>query len=120
MKLLIRIYILAFLLIIISFSFAESMDNNLLTISKGNNIFGLDLYQVLTAKEDGNIFISPYSISSALAMTYAGANGNTKKQMAEALYFNLPDNEPHYAFSKLNSIFNTPKPDFQLAIANSL
>ncbi|MEN3012053.1 MAG: serpin family protein [Dictyoglomus thermophilum] len=120
MKLLIRIYILAFLLTIISFSFAESIDDNLLTIAKGNNIFGLDLYQVLTVKEDGNIFISPYSISSALAMTYAGANGNTKKQMAEVLYFNLPDNELHYAFSKLNSIFNTPKPDFQLAIANSL
>jgi len=120
MKLLIRIYILAFLLIIISFSFAEGIDNNLLTITKGNNIFGLDLYQILTAKEDGNIFISPYSISSALAMTYAGANGNTKKQMAEVLYFNLPDNELHSAFSKLNSIFNAPKNDFQLAIANSL
>ena len=120
MKLLIRIYILVFLLIIISFSFAESIDNNLLTIAKGNNIFGLNLYQVLIAKEDGNIFISPYSISSALAMTYAGAEGNTKKQMAEVLYFNLPNNELHYAFSKMNSILNTPKPDFQLAIANSL
>jgi len=59
MKLLIRIYILAFLLIIISFSFAEGIDNNLLTIAKGNNIFGLDLYQILTAKEDGNIFYLP-------------------------------------------------------------
>jgi len=59
-------------------------------------------------------------MDSALAMTYAGASGNTKKQMSEVLYFNLPDDELHFAFSKLNSILNTPKSDFQLAIANSL
>ncbi len=53
-------------------------------------------------------------------MTYAGARGNTKKQMSEVLHFNLHDAELHFAFSKLNSVFNTPKSDFQLAIANSL
>ncbi|MGB9787481.1 MAG: serpin family protein [Dictyoglomus turgidum] len=114
-----KIFVLLILLIF-SFALAENVDKNLLTIAKGNNLFGLNLYQKLTIKEGGNIFISPYSISSALAMTYAGASGNTKKQMSEVLYFNLPDDELHFAFSKLNSILNTPKSDFQLAIANSL
>lgn len=111
-----------FLLIFLTFSFifAENSDKALLTIAKGNNLFGFKLYQILTINEKGNIFISPYSISSALAMTYAGARGNTKKQMSKVLHFNLPDDELHFAFSKLNSIFNTPKSDFQLAIANSL
>src|SRR5688500_13805476 len=46
------------------------------TVAKDNNVFALDLYAQL-AKEDANLFFSPYSISSALAMTYAGAKGKT-------------------------------------------
>jgi serpin B len=44
------------------------------TLANGNTAFALDLYRVLK-KTDGNIFYSPYSISLALAMTYAGARG---------------------------------------------
>ena len=49
------------------------------TIAK-NQAFALALYQHLKASE-GNLFFSPYSISTALAMTYAGARGETEKQM---------------------------------------
>lgn len=51
-----------------------------------NNLFALDLYGRLRARE-GNLFFSPYSISTALAMTYAGARGQTDTQMAKVLYF---------------------------------
>ncbi len=44
------------------------------TLVKGNNSFCFDLYRQLK-EEDGNLFFSPYSISTALAMTYAGAGG---------------------------------------------
>jgi len=52
----------------------------------GNNRFSVRLYQQLRTT-DGNLFFSPYSISTALAMTYAGARGTTETQMAEALCF---------------------------------
>jgi serpin B len=51
-----------------------------------NNSFAIDLYQGLKT-QPGNLFFSPYSISSALAMTYAGARGQTENQMARVLHF---------------------------------
>ena len=47
----------------------------------------------------GNLVLSPFSISLALAMTYAGARGDTESQMAETLHFNLPQAEMHAAFN---------------------
>lgn len=49
---------------------------------EGNSAFAFELYQALRG-EEGNLFYSPYSISLALAMTYAGANGETAQQMAD-------------------------------------
>ncbi|MHC4502189.1 MAG: serpin family protein, partial [Planctomycetota bacterium] len=59
---------------------------------EGNNAFAFDLYAKLRANE-GNIVFSPYSISTALAMTYAGARGETAGQMAAVLRF--PAEELH-------------------------
>src|SRR5436309_10822089 len=53
-----------------------------------NNQFALDLYQQLRTKP-GNLFFSPYSITKALAMTYAGARGETADEMAKVLHFTL-------------------------------
>lgn len=72
----------------------------------GNNVFALGLYQSLK-EENGNLFYSPYSISSALAMTYAGARGETEQQMADTLHFVLPQARLHYSFSRLTSILNS-------------
>jgi len=55
-------------------------------VVEGNNQFSLALYGKLR-QTDGNLFFSPYSISTALAMTYAGAEGRTARQMAETLGF---------------------------------
>jgi serpin B len=65
-----------------------------------NSTFALDLYQQLKTN-DGNLFYSPYSISLALAMTYAGARGETEEQMARALDFGLPQDRLHPAFNSL-------------------
>ena len=67
----------------------------------GNNAFALDLYQHLKDKE-GNLFYSPYSISLALAMTYAGARGETEQEMAGTLHFTLPQDQLHPAFNWLD------------------
>ena len=67
-----------------------------------NTMFALDLYQKLRSIDD-NIFFSPYSISSALAMTYAGARGNTDKQMAKVLHFPMDQDYLHPAFAALQA-----------------
>ncbi len=66
----------------------------------GNTAFAFDLYHAL-AFQAGNLFYSPYSISLALAMTYAGARGETERQMADTLGFNLPQERLHPAFNNL-------------------
>jgi serpin B len=55
-------------------------------VVKGNNQFALDLYGKLR-EEEGNLFFSPYSISTALALAFAGARGRTESQMADVLHF---------------------------------
>lgn len=67
----------------------------------GNSAFAFDLYQALK-DTDGNLFYSPYSISEALAMTYGGARGETAKQMAGTLHFQLPQSQLHPAFNSLD------------------
>jgi serpin B len=67
----------------------------------GNTDFALDLYQQLRT-EDGNIFYSPYSLSVALAMTYAGARGETEQEMADALCFLLSQEQLHPIFNYLD------------------
>jgi serpin B len=70
-------------------------------IVAGNNAFAFDLYRSLHS-QDGNLILSPYSISLALAMTYAGARGETETQMADVLHFTLGQNSTHYAFNALD------------------
>jgi len=54
--------------------------------TKATNELGVDLYRQLSGS-DGNLCISPYSIDSALAMTFAGADGETRSEMARVLHF---------------------------------
>jgi serpin B len=68
---------------------------------EGNSEFAFDLYQALR-QQKGNLFYSPYSISLALAMTYAGARGETEQQMANTLHFELQQALLHPAFNALD------------------
>ena len=69
---------------------------------EGNSAFAFELYQALKG-EEGNLFCSPYSISLALAMTYAGARGETAQQMADTLQFLLDQDRLHPAFNWLDA-----------------
>jgi serpin B len=69
---------------------------------EGNSAFAFELYQAIK-EEEGNLFYSPYSISLALAMTYAGARGETAEQMAATLHFLLEQDRLHPAFNWLDS-----------------
>ncbi len=69
----------------------------------GNTAFALDLYAAVRPDSAENLLFSPYSISQALAMAYAGARGETAAQMAETLAFRLDQPALHKEFSALNS-----------------
>lgn len=79
----------------------EAPSGDIAQLAAGNNAFALDLYRSLR-QAPGNLFYSPHSIASALAMTYAGARGATAQQMAQALHFQLPDSRLHAAFNGLD------------------
>jgi serpin B len=96
------------------------------TLVQGNNAFALDLYQSLRS-QDGNLAFSPYSISLALGMTYAGARGTTEQQMAQVLHYTLPQDRLHPAFNRLDQDLEKegkPASDeeqpLQLKIANAV
>jgi len=98
-------------------------------LARGNNAFAFDLYQAVR-DTPGSLFLSPFSVSAALSMTYAGAAGRTAEQMADVLHFMLPEELHHPAFGELIETLesgdgSTP-PDYEsgdaftLNIANSL
>jgi serpin B len=98
-----------------------------------NNNFAFDLYSRL-ANQPGNLFFSPYSIETALAMTWAGARGETADQMSKVLHLSGDAGDIHAGFAALIKNLNAgeqPAGDFlhdaelrgipyQLFMANSL
>lgn len=76
-------------------------DGDIATLVDGNNAFALDIYQTLRS-QDGNLILSPYSMSLALAMTYAGARGDTESQMANVLHFTQGQSSTHSSFNALD------------------
>jgi serpin B len=99
------------------------------------NSLGIDLL-AKTGKPDQNALLSPYSIQDALAMTYAGADGKTREEMAKALHFpkddaelnksfdalekNLSDIEKSTAQNVADSKYGGPSEPVTLSVANRL
>ncbi len=98
-----------------------AVDPQMARVVAGNTAFGTDLYQ-RERMQPGNLFFSPYSISTALAMTYVGARGRTAGEMAQVLHLDLPQSETAPAFAGLvheMAAAAEAKP-LKLDIANSL
>ncbi|XP_029606482.1 leukocyte elastase inhibitor isoform X1 [Salmo trutta] len=100
---------------------AEPTDQSstMASLSSSNTAFALELYRTLGQTNTGNVFISPFSISSALAMVYLGAKGDTAAQMAKVLSFNLTK-DVHTDFQTLNGDINSPSASYILKLANRL
>jgi len=92
-------------------------------IAEAVNTFAFDMYGEVRGGK-GNLFLSPYSISSALTMTYAGARGRTADEMAATLKFPadwLPQADRiHAAFAHLNADFGAEGKPYELTVANAL
>ena len=86
------------------------------------NGFATDLYAGLRGDKPTNLFFSPYSVSLALAMTYAGAEGETAAQMAKTLHFAGGKRQVPPAFHTLQKILDSTDKTFgfELRIANRL
>jgi serpin B len=108
-------FLAASLLILNAGTFAQDARS----VIYGNNQFAFDLYAKYKTK-DGNIFFSPYSISSALAMTYEGARGKTADEMQAVLHFPKDDAIRRESFLTINNQINKQDKKYQLRTANAL
>src|SRR5437879_408086 len=91
------------------------------SLVEGNTAFALDLYARLSGTP-GNLFFSPYSISTCLALIYAGAHGSTETQMNRTLHFSKGQSQVHSSFGELQQQLNdaAKQNGIQLDIANAL
>lgn len=90
-------------------------------IAKDNNEFAVDLFHQLRAG-GGNLFFSPFSISTALAMTYAGAMGETAAEMRAVLRFTKEGEALHRNFGQLIASLNERGEEgaYRMSVANAL
>lgn len=89
-------------------------------VSGANTDFAVDLYRQL-ARAPGNLFFSPFSVSTALAMTWEGARGSTAAGMAAALHLALPRDQAADGFARLDArLREAVNHSVDLVTANSL
>ncbi|HEY3266201.1 MAG TPA: serpin family protein [Armatimonadota bacterium] len=87
----------------------------------GHNRFGARMLRELAVKPGANVFFSPYSISTALSMTWNGAAGQTKADMAKALNIDgLAPDMVNSGSAALKAALETPREGAKISVANSL
>ena len=91
------------------------------SIADANNAFAFDLLEATRADEPDNLFYSPFSVSSALGMTYGGAGGETAQQLHDVLHVGLDDAEFHDTLGAYtNDLGGEHGRAYTLAVANRL
>ena len=99
------------------FELAELPQSEATRAVRSVNCFGLDLYEHFQ-REEGNVVISPFSISTALAMAYAGADGNTATEMEEVLHLGS-ESGSHDSYSALLQSLIRDEAYYDLFVANA-
>lgn len=89
------------------------------SVADANNQLALDIYEILSKKEQ-NIFFSPYSILSALAMCYEGAREDTAAEIRKVSHLPVDDGTRRSEFASINDKFSKYNPGYKLSVANAL
>ena len=97
----------------------EATPAGIKSVTNANNQFALDLYSKLK-NDDGNIFFSPYSISTAIAMVYEGAKGKTADEIQAVFYFPTEGSIRRPAFAAIYNELNKTDTKYKLSTANAL
>jgi len=87
---------------------------------KANNKFAIDFYKKLSSEEEGNLFFSPYSISTALAMTYEGTRGKTAEEISNVFGFSSDSSVRRPAMASIYNLINKDNSLYSLYTANAL
>lgn len=116
-----RILISILLLLLLVFSFLPTglLAQGTEDVVSANNQFAFDLYARYRTK-GGNIFFSPYSISTALAMVYEGARGPTREEMQKVLHYPEDDSLVREGFQSLYNRINQENENYHFRIVNAL
>ena len=103
--------------LVASIAFGQSEKKPIEVAVGSNTAFAADLYHQLKGTKD-NLFLSPYSISTALTMLSAGARKNTEKQIMDTLKFTLPQELVLPAFAQLQKLWKIAgSPETLIALA---
>lgn len=89
------------------------------SVVDANNQLALDLYSKYKS-EKGNVFFSPYSILSVLAIAYEGARGTTASEMQAVLHLPNDKGKIHSDFVNISNEINKAGKSYQLSVANDL
>ncbi len=92
------------------------------SVVAANNLFAFDIYEKIASEnsEDENLFLSPFSISSALALTYEGAKGETAEEIKTVFHFPESIETLRDGFLAINTGINAGDPEYELEVANAL
>jgi len=100
---------------------SNAVEADLRSVARSNNEFAVALYETLRTEEDAeNLFFSPASISTALAMTYAGARTRTAAQIRQTLRWALEDDDLHAAMERFSGTLSAADGGHALSLANAL
>jgi serpin B len=91
-----------------------------MTFHDAVNSFSFKIFKELFEEEKKNLFISPYSIFTALSMTYEGARNETAKEMADVLNVEQDNESFHLYMKNLYDVLNLKKNDYNISTANAL
>ncbi|MBN1433070.1 MAG: serpin family protein [Methanomicrobiaceae archaeon] len=92
------------------------------SVVAANNMFAFDVYKKIASENSGddNLFLSPFSISSALALTYEGAKGETADQIKSVFHFPENIDTLRNGYLAVNTGINAGDPEYELEVANAL
>jgi serpin B len=97
---------------------AESVDDY--DIAYANNAFAFEIYSIIKNGEEENVFFSPYSIFTAMAICYDGAEDSTREQISDAFYFPLNKTVLEMRSREMIGVINSETEDYELETANAL